>query len=168
MPFIDINGPVVANTVYANNKLVAKDVAITLPEVTPTAVDIEAMGVMSLPLWQRLENMEYTINKIGFDMGLAAMIAVNPTPIECRWVQDVTDANGNTRQVGCKAFLKGVASVIPGFELTPGEASENEVTHTALRYQLFVDGKEICLIDRIAGIVRINGTDYMKTTNSLL
>ncbi len=168
MPFMDINGPIVADTVYVNNKLVAKDVAITLPEVTPTAVDVEATGTMSLPLWQRLENMEYTITKIGFDMGLAAMIAVNPAPMECRFVQDVTDANGNTRQVGCKAFLKGVASVIPGFELTPGEVGENEMTMNALRYQLFVDGKEVFLIDRIAGIVKINGVDYMQTTNSLL
>ena len=168
MTFLDVNGAVVADTVYVENKLVARDVSITLPEVTPMMVDVEATGTMSLPLWQRLENLEYSITKIGFDMGLASMLATKSTQIEVRFVQDVTDANGATRQVGCKAFLKGVASSIPGFELTPGEASENEITYSALRYNLFIDGKEICLIDRLASIVRINGVDYTKIMNSLL
>ena len=54
--FMNICGPVVANTAYVENALVARDVAVTLPEVTPTAVDVQAMGTLSLPVWQLLEN----------------------------------------------------------------------------------------------------------------
>ena len=57
---------------------------------------------------------------------------------------------------------------IPGITVTVGEASSNELTFTVMRYQLFVDGEELFLVDRLAGIVRVAGTDYTKTMNSLL
>lgn len=60
----------VANTAYVDNTLVARDVAITLPEVTPQTSDTQAMGTLSLPIWQLLENMELAITKIGLDLGL--------------------------------------------------------------------------------------------------
>lgn len=168
MAFVDIYGAIVANKVYVNNTLVAKDVEATLPEVTPVAADIEAMGTMSLPIWQRLDNMELTITKIGVDKGLRAMITPDTISLEMRFVQSVTDANGKTTQKGCKAFLKGIPSKIPGIALTVGEGSSNEATFTVTRYQLYVDGEELFLIDRLAGIVKVNGVDYMSATNSLL
>lgn len=168
MAFVDIYGAIVANTAYVNNTLVAKDVEATLPEVTPVAAEVEAMGTMSMPIWQRLENMELTITKIGVDKGLRAMIKPDTMSLEMRFVQNVTDANGVTKQKGCKAFFKGVPTKIPGIAVTVGEGSSNETTFTITRYQLFVDGEELFLIDRLAGIVRIGGTDYTKTVNSLL
>lgn len=168
MPFIDIVGPIVANTAYVGGTLVAKDVEATLPEVTPTMTDVEAMGTMSLPVWQRLENMEFSISKVGVDLGLRAMLKPEPLSLELRFVQDKTDANSKTTALGCKAFIKGIPAGIPGISATPGENSINEVTYTATRYQLFVNGSEMFLIDRLAGIVRINGTDYTQAINSLL
>ena len=168
MPFVDISGPIVANTVYVNNVLVAKDVEATFPEITPVAADVEAMGTMSLPIWQRLEDMQLAITKIGIDKGLKAMIKPDMTTLEFRFVQDVTDANGVTKQVGCKAFFKCIPANIAGLSITVGEGSSNEATFTVTRYQLFANGEEMLLIDRLAGIVKIDGTDYMKVTNSLL
>ena len=43
--FIDVRGPVMANTAYVNNQLVAHDVAFTLPEITPMTADVQAMAV---------------------------------------------------------------------------------------------------------------------------
>lgn len=166
--FMNICGPVVADTVYAGGGLVAKDVVVTLPEVTPMTADIQAMGTHTIPIWQMLENMELAITKIGLDNGLRAMITPEPLALELRFVQNVTDANGASKAAGCKAFMRGVPSKIPGFGVTPGEASENEVTYNLTRYQLFVDGQEMFLIDRLAGIVRINGKDYMGAIGSML
>lgn len=168
MPFVNISGPIISNTVYVGGSLVAKDVAITFPEVTPIAADIQAMGTMSLPIWQLLEDMELAITKIGIDKGLGKMIKPENLSMEVRWVQTDTDANGVTKNVGCKAFIKCIPKVIPGAELAVGESSENEVTATVTRYQLFVNGEELFLIDRLASIVRINGTDYAGGINNLL
>lgn len=166
--FVNICGPVVADTVYSDGQIVARDVAVTLPEVTPMTADLQAMGTLSLPIWQLLDNMEASITKIGVDLGLRALIKPDMKPLEFRWVQTVTDANGVTKNVGCKAFIRGIPSIIPGIGLEVGSASENEVTVTTTRYGLFADGQEMFLIDRLAGICRIAGKDYAGDLNSLL
>lgn len=166
--FVNKFGPVVADKVLIDNKLVARDVAITLPEVTPVTADVAAMGTMSIPIWALLENMEAAITKIGVDSGLRDAIKPDMKPLEFRWAQTVTDANGNTKNVGCKAFLKGIPTKIPGISLAVGEATENEVTFSVTRYGLFVNGEEMFLIDRLAGICRIGGKDYAGDINSLL
>ena len=165
--FVNICGPVVATTVYSNGKLVARDTAITLPEVVPLTADLAAMGTFTLPIWALLENMETAITKIGADLGLRDIIKPDMKPLEFRWVQTITDANGTTKNVGCKAFIKGIPNKIPGIGITVGEASENECTIATTRFNLFVDGQEMFLIDRLAGVVRIAGKNYADM-NSLL
>ena len=165
--FVNISGPVVGTTVYSGNVLVARDTAITLPEVTPVSAELQAMGTFSLPIWSLFENMEAAITKIGIDEGLTSLITPDMKPLEFRWVQTKTDASGATRNVGCKAFIKGIPSKIPSFGLEVGSASEGEVTITVTRYQLVVDGIESFLIDRLASIVRINGKDYSHIDSML-
>jgi phage tail tube protein FII len=166
--FVNICGPVVADTVYSDGVLVARDVSITLPEVTPQTADVSAMGTMSLPIWQLLDNMEASITKIGIDNGLGKLLLADIKPIEVRWVQTVTDANGATKNVGCKAFLRGTPNKIPGVGLELASPSENEVTLMVTRYALYADGEEICLIDRLAGIVRILNKDYAQDLTTML
>lgn len=158
--FVNICGPVIGVTVYSSGKLVARDTAITLPEITPVTADLAAMGTFSLPIWQLLEHMETAITKIGADMGLREIIKPDMKPLEFRWAQTITDANGVTKNVGCKAFIKGIPNKIPGIGLTVGEASENECTIATTRYNLFVDGEEMFLVDRLAGVVRVAGKNY--------
>ena len=166
--FVNISGPIVANTAYVDNKLVARDVAATLPEVTPTTIDVQAMGTWSLPIWQLLEDMQFSITKVGVDLGLRSMMKPEPLALELRFVQTVTDANGITKNVGAKAFLKGSPASIPGIGVEIGSASENECTYSITRYQLMVDGTEMFLIDRLAGVLRINGKDYASEITNLL
>lgn len=166
--FVPINGPVVANTAYCDNKLVARDVSVTLPEITPFTADLQAMGTYTIPIWQLLENMETAITKIGADTGLSALIKPDMKPLEFRWAQTVTGADGNTKTVGCKAFIKGIPNKIPGIGLEVGSPIEGEVTIATSRYGLFVDGKEMFLIDRLSGICRIDGKDYAGDLSSML
>lgn len=165
--FVNICGPVVADTVYSDNVLVARDVAVTLPAVTPTTADLPIMGTYSMPIWQQIENMEAAITKVGMDKGLLSLITPDMKPLELRWVQTVTDANGNTKNVGCKAFLRGTPNKLPEIGLEVGAPSEHEVTISLLRYNLFVDGQEMWLIDRTAGKVRINGKEYADVSSML-
>ena len=83
-------------------------------------------------------------------------------------IQTVTDANGVTKNVGAKAFIKGIPASIPGIGVEIGTASENECTYSVTRYQLVVDGVEMFLIDRLAGVLRIGGKDYASQLANLL
>lgn len=168
MAFLNINGAIVADTVYVENVLSAKDVEVTFPEITPMMAEIEAMGTMSLPIWNRLENMLLTVTKIGLDKGLGAMLKAALKTMEFRFPQQTVDQNGNVKVVACKAFVKCMPNSIPGIGIVPGETSSNETNHTVTRYQMFIDGEEAWLIDRLAGIVRIGGVDYAKEVQSML
>lgn len=165
--FVPICGPVVADTHYVDGKLVARDVAITLPEVAPITATVQAMGNLDLPIWQLIEHMEAAITKIGLDKGLRHALRPGSRNHEIRWVQTVTDAEGNTKNVGCKAFLRGTTANLPEVGLEVAAPSEHENRIALTRYQLFVDGEEMWLIDRLAGIVRIAGEDYADLDSML-
>ena len=166
--FVPISGPVVADTVYCDNVLVARDVSFTLPEITPTTTDLQAMGTMSMPIWQLIENMETAITKVGVDMGLGKLVKPDMMPLEFRWAQTVTDANGTNKTVGCKAFIKGIPNKFAGIGIGVGETPESECTLMTTFYSLFVDGKEMVYVNRLAGICRIMGTDYAKGVSAFL
>lgn len=165
--FVNICGPVVGDTCYMDGKLVARDLGIDLPEIVPATADLPAMGTFTMPVWSLIQHMEAQINKIGLDKGLSSAIKPNMKPLEVRWVQTITDANGNTRNVGCKAFLRGVPANLPNVGIQVGSASEHPLKIALTRYNLFVDGEEMWLIDRLAGIVRIAGVDYADLESML-
>lgn len=168
---LDINGPVSADTTYVNGELVARNTGVTLPEVTHVLTTIKtALGEHEVPMYGLVDAMESTIKKIGADYGLAKICAMANKTIEHRWVQQVTKAEtGENKVVGCKAFLRGVPKVaVPSIEVETGSAVELEIPFSISRYQLFVDGKEVVLVDKLAGILRINGTNYAENVNSLL
>jgi len=168
MNFIDIPGAIVANTVYIDDKLSAKDTTITLPSVTFPTTEHKAMGTMTLPMIGQVDDMEVVVKKIGIDMGLGKMVALKTARMEVRWVQNVVNENGEIKQVGCKAFLRVIPKGIPGLSVDYGNATENDLASAVTRYQIFVDGQEICLIDKLAQILKINGTDYFDEISSLL
>lgn len=166
--FVPICGPFAADTVYDGGQLVARDVAVTLPEVAAVTYDIQAMGTMTMPDWSRVAHMETAITKIGVDQGLASMSKPGAKNLEFRGVQPITDANGNVKNVGVKAFIKGYSNKIPSIGVSVGDPSEGELTYATTRYQLFVDGQEMWCIDRLAGICRIAGKDYAAEVGSML
>lgn len=161
-------GPVVGATTYVNDKLIERDYGFTLPNVAFMTAAINAHGEMNVPIPQLLEDMEHSLTKVGADEGLAALSVGEPIDIEHRWVYLKINANGSTKNVGCKAFLHCLPKGVPELEITPGEITEAEATFTVLRYRLVVDGKEIVLIDRIANICKINGKDYAVDIEAML
>lgn len=156
----NISGPVAGCTVYSESNLVGRDVAVTLPEIVPQTADLALMGTYTKPIWALIDHMEAEFTRIGVDKGLGKMLSPGSKSLEVRWAQDGLDATGKSKTTGCKAFLTGECSKIPGISLEVGSPVELPATFGLTRYQLFADGKEVFLVDRIAGIVRIDGKDY--------
>lgn len=164
----DIKGPVVADTVYADGVLVAKDVAFTLPGIEFITADVQAMGNMSVPLIGLLENMELAITKVGVDEGLSRLNRLEKQNLEFRWVQNVVKSDGTTTVEGCKAFLRTMPGTFPEMGVEIGSAPEMEGTHNVTRMQIYANGKEIVCVDRLAGILKVNGKDYYSKVANLL
>lgn len=166
--WLDIKGPVVADTVYSDNTLVAKDTAFTLPGIEFMTADVQAMGNMSVPLIGLLENMELSITKIGIDKGLGRMNRLEKQNFEFRWVQNVVNSDGSSSVEGCKAFVRTMPGSFPETGVEVGSAPEHENTYNVTRMQVYANGVEILCVDRLSQILRINGKDYMKPINNLL
>lgn len=70
---------------------------------------------------------------------------------------------------GLQGFVRTFPpTALPGIGAEIGSASENELTYTANRVQIFVGGYEYLLVDRLSQILRIDGKDYMSDINKLL
>ena len=166
--WLDIKGPVVADTVYADGTLVAKDVAFTLPGIEFLTADVQAMGNMSVPLIGLLENMELAITKIGMDNGLSRMNSLKKQDFEFRWVQNVVKNDGTFSTEGCKAFVRTMPGTFPETGVEVGSAPEHENTYNVTRMQVYANGEEILCVDRLSQILRVNGEDYMSKITNLL
>lgn len=166
--WLDIKGPVVADTVYSGGTLVARDVAFTLPGIEFLTADVQAMGNMTVPLVGLLENMELAITKIGLDNGLKKLNTLEKQNLEFRWVQNVVKSDGSQSVEGCKAFVRTLPAATPEIGVEVGSAPEEEITYNVTRLQIYVNGGEYLTVDRLSQILRVNGKDYMSKINSLL
>lgn len=166
--WIDKKNVVLADTVYCDNQLVARDITVSLPEITFSTAEINAMGPLELPIPSSIEAMEATINRDGMDSNAMSMLTPEKHNFEVRYVQNRTTADGTSTPEGCKAFISGIPKKIPGGDITPGSASEREVTLSVIRYQLYVGGEEMFCIDKLNSICRIMGRDYYSSIAQLL
>jgi P2 family phage contractile tail tube protein len=165
---LDLSGPVLGESTFSDNKLIARDLAIKLPEVTLLTSEYNVGGKMETPIPGQTENMESSITYIGLDYGITDLIRLGKLNIEHRFVINALDGNGNEKKIGGKAFLGLVAKGIPPFEITVGERLESEISYTALRYRLILDGKEVLNVDKIARKLVVGGVDYYQSIDSYL
>lgn len=168
MGSLDKIGTVVGVTAYADNVLVAEDVTISLPETTPKTQTFNAMGEIELPL-PLVEAMEATINKIGIDKGFIKLLVPKKRKFEFRWVLTKIKKDGSQEFVGYKAFITGIPKTFfPGGDIAPGENYEGAIPIAVTRYQLYVDGEEKILIDKLKNQLKIDGEDYASGIKNLL
>lgn len=165
--FVNICGPVVADTLYIDGDLAARDIAATLPEIAYLTTTLQARGNWDVPLQGLFENMELAITKIGIDAGIGKMAKTGMRRLELRSVQSVQQVDGESKNQSIKVFATGLSNKIPGGSLEIGSAIENEMTYSLKRYQIFVDGEELVCIDRM-GECRIMGKSITSGIDSLL
>lgn len=165
---MDKHSAVLADTMYVDKVKAAEDVSFELPSIALQTADVAAMGTLSLPIIGLLDDMTMTITKVGVDKGFGSMNKLKKMSVEFRWVQDKVNASGIVSHVGCKAFLNVIPKEIPAVSVEPGSSTELGTTYTVTRYQLYVDGSEVILVDRLNQILKINGTDYMADIKKLL
>lgn len=165
--WIDKPGAVAGCTMYRDNRLVARDATVTLPAVTFLTAELKAMGTVEVPL-PLIEAMELAVTRAGVDADTAALGKPGSADIEIRWVQSSTRADGTVRDVGCKAFIRGMSKTVPGASLEVGSGPEAEHTFSVTRYRLVVDGKERLLVDQLADQLVVDGVNFAAALKSML
>lgn len=165
---LDKKGTILGTTAYVEGVLVAEDVTISLPEVTPKTQTFNAMGEIEIPL-PLIEAMEASVTKVGLDKGFLKLIVPESRKFEFRWAQSVIKTDGTQKNEGCKAFITGIPKVtFPGGDIAPGENFEGAIPIAVTRFQLYVNGNEYILVDKLKGQYKINGKDYAKGIKNLL
>lgn len=164
---LDKIGLILADTVYCGTKCVAEDVTVNLPDVEFITSEIKAGGTFAIP-GPITNAMSSTVSKVGIDNGLFSLLGLESKTLEYRFVHNVLSADGDITTQGCKAFLRGIPTKIPGGAVEPGSSWSGDVEFSISRYQLFVNGEEKILIDKLKNICKINGVDYAKDLRSLL
>lgn len=167
MGSLDKIGTVLATKVLCDNITVAEDVVITLPDIKFVTSEIKAMGTLNVPT--PLTNpIEPTITSVGMDNGLYNMLGLSSKTFEFRFVKNVLNTSGDIEVKGYKVFIKGIPFNVPGGSVEPGASWSGDVKISATRYQVFVDGVEKVLIDKLKNTCKINGVDYAKDMKSLI
>lgn len=160
-------GAVLATKVLCNNITVAEDVTLSLPDITFVTVEQNGLGKITIPTCLT-EAMQSTVTSVGMDKGFFNMLGLSSKTFEYRFVKNLLETSGDTGVKGYKAFLRGIPSNIPGGSVEPGASWSGDVTFEVTRYQLYADGVEKILIDKLKGVCKINGVDYAKDIQSLL
>ncbi len=167
MSTLDKMGAVLATKVLCDNDVVAEDVTINLPDVTLITVEVNGLGKINIPTCLT-EAMQSSVTSVGIDKGFFNMLGLESKTLEYRFVKNALNTSGDTELKAYKAFLKGIPSNIPGGGIEPGSSWSGDVTFEITRYQLYCDGVEKILIDKLKGICKINGKDYAKDIQSYL
>ncbi len=164
---LDKMGAVLATKVLSGIDTVAEDVNITLPDITFITAEVNGLGKINIPTCLT-DPIQATITSVGIDKGFFKMLGIESKTFEFRFVKNNLDTGGDVGVKGYKAFLKAIPSNIPGGTVEPGSSWSGDVTLEVTRYQLYADGVEEILIDKLKGICKINGKDYAKDMQSLL
>ena len=158
---------VLADTWYADKKLVDENISVTFPNIEWITQQIKSGGNIDIPLIGVTDALDCNITTAG---GInTAAIKPGTQTHEFRWVKTIVDKNnGTTKNVGCKAFLKMMSKNIPEITVEVPEAQESSYDFSVTRYQLYEDGVEKFLIDKITGACRIDGIDYGSKIRNML
>lgn len=175
MPFkiIDRLGPVKGCTVYASKDGVVDkepctiDAEVQLPQIVHPTSTVQSMGDMDIPDQTRVNSMTCTIScELGTIQSKLLGYGVQSYVIQ--WGQEVEKADGTFDLIPYVAYISGVPSEDVSVMVRPGESTTGTVTIAVTSYRQLCDGKEIRNIDKIKGILKINGVDYREKLNSML
>lgn len=169
MNFQALKAECIATSAYASGVQVGRNLKVTLPEVTPVTIEVNAAGgKLELPIWQQLEAMEASLSKEGLDKSFLETIRPEAFDLIFNIVQKSVDADGTATYEHVKVFLRVIPKGIPGMDMTPGEQGDKQISFSVLSYQLSVEGKTFLHIDVVKGKCEVNGKDYMNEVNSML
>ena len=170
---IDQYGVVKGCTVYAAPDGIVEDAPCTidaevsLPQITHPSYTMQCMGDTELADQTRVNAMTTGIN-CELSVIQSKLMGPGVRSYVIRWAQEVKQANGVFVLKAFVAYVSGIPREDVSATVRVGENTQGTLNIDTLKYRLTEDGKEIRNVDKLAGVLRINGEDYRKEINALL
>ena len=162
------NGSTIGSTLWVDGRLIAENADADFGEIEFESEEIDAFGKINIPIYTRPGEIKpkFTLKETGIN--LAASIAPGFHRFEYRWMDTTIAADGTTANIEKKAFFFGWPTKLPGVSPKTGERPENEVEVSASRYDLYISGKCIWSIDKLAHVGKINDTPITDAVTAFL
>lgn len=162
-------GAVLAESVYAGDKLIAHNTSITLPDITPTTADLTTPGgIIAMTNFHKLESMECTVSKHGIDAEWLASIKPEAFDLIANIVQQKTVHDGSYTPEHIKVYLRVIPKSIAGGDFAWGDNIERDLSFEVISYKVTVNGETYLNVDKPNGIFEVNGKDYNADIRAML
>lgn len=159
---------VIANLLKRNGKAIAKDVSVEFTLPAFARGEMQNSGTDETPLLMFDGVMEAKITGKGIDksiVDIGAPVTAKYKLVEC---QQINLVEGSPAVEQVEYVFKGKGAGPMSHSSSVGEGSDAEYTVVLSRYEEYLNGEEMVLIDRDAGICRIGGIDYFAAKNAML
>ena len=156
---------------YDGSTLVEDVTKVGLPTIKHSSSTIKAAGMVGdvdMPDVTHFDAMDYTIvHNNGVNCKLLAKPGKHTH--EFRTVrQRYNVAKGQIEHESVKYRLVGVHAETQKGDIETGNPYGSTEKFSMLRYEELIDGKQTELIDLMAGVIKINGTNYSNEVTKLL
>lgn len=143
------------------------DAEVTLPTIEHPTSTMQAMGDTDVVDQTRVNSMVTTIScEAGVISAKLGGYGVKDYVI--RWGQEMKQADGSFRLVPFVAYVSGTPQSDGGVSVQVGNNTTAQLNINTFKYRLLSDGQEIKYVDKLNGILRLNGEDYRAELNKML
>ncbi len=168
MDKIKINRLIGANIYADGNSLLGKSGVTTLPDITYTTSEHNALGLIGVPqFFSGVEAVQAQISWLSYYDDVMKKVAnpFSPISIQVRGSVANYTSSGLTQQVPCVFFLKGTPSNFPLGTINPRENPEIQSTFNCTYVRVEWNGRTIFELDILSNILKIDGVDILAEYN---
>lgn len=159
---------VIANLLKRNGKAIAKDVSVEFTLPAFARGEMQNSGTDETPLLMFDGAMEAKITCKGIDKSVVDIAAPFTARYKLTECQQINLIEGSPAVEQAEFVVKGKGAGPMSHSSSVGEGSDAEFTVVLSRYEEYLNGDEMVLIDRDLGICRINGIDYFAIKTAML
>lgn len=163
-------GNVIQHNVLVDNEALDDATSFELPNIETSTSELSGAGIMGtidMPTTGQIGSLELTITYRS-NISKSRLVKPGLRNIEIRLAQDYMTPEGIMLPKGSKIFGTGFFKSSQGGSVENNSPTEGNAVYELIRYRHIVDGRETLLIDKLAGIYKVNGVDYMKGVNAVL
>ncbi len=162
---------VTAHKVLMDNNEIGDNVSCTLPDIEHATSELKGAGIagtIDVPLMGMFNSMTFSMDFRGLNRNSAAALKPGITNLELRFLKDTIASNGNYIAEGTKVFVSGYNKKVAPGKVETGASMDSSAEYEVTRYRIICDGVEVLLIDKLAGVYKVNGIDYMQKAREVL
>lgn len=144
----------------------------TLPDVQTgtTTINVSGMlGPLDVPNTNQIDAMTYSFQYDGSAPDATVLHRPGMHQHELRVAEDMFDTVAQANKlVAVKYRMAGMLTGVTGGDIEKGGQKTSTATYQCTRFEKYVDGAQVLLVDKINCIYRVNGTDYAADVRAIL